>query len=717
MPNFTINSQTTLADASQFIQDYQDLDHEVRSKQSPEIQDTQTQTIYEKTQKAKHDDTNKTVQQKIDQGRDGVLKFLQSKLDIKEHKDILADMYHNGMSDDSEHPKLTGHDFKNLLERTYQLRNLETMSPWLPSEPGTMDGDGTNFAALNNTNGLNIREKDNIFLLAQQQLETTQQGSTQRMSPQQAQQLAQQCVDTVSRNITDSNSNINTFVFGSDDNSLSQLDGYDMLTHSDRDALCQDLKNDIRQLQGSGSKTYSVENIKELAQNRLNGLKQNYDTNTSRINDFFSKQGDNTFSALENTDTLKQPQKDWLKSALIDSINPKQAPKSAQDIAELAQQKVNQLTTNLVGGPTLLTTDQSNNILDNSHFVVHSDYQNTPCPIDDLTADNLKNAGLSPKFTTTVDGKEYALSEPFEIYDGRVGCMAFVENSQGEYDVRPIYLSKSRGDWQAPSHFGDQNNISFLGKGSGGGKSSTVLPIDMQKTMNIIMKSMAPRELAGPSQTVTHNDNQRVLTAGQTMFYGGLAFMDNSDFASKVDSTHTGKPLSVDSQSAQQTLNKMSWTENFVSQQKYNLALTQLSPPNSVLPDFTTLVDSFDISLSDNYSDNCRAYIFQSPRVDDLDGQPVQLKYMFVRDPDKDLVFLAAVENTASDLNDFGVRESSFDLGLLGMGLVEYPEMLPDVFNNPRSYPTDDGYLPVMQFHTDVALLATAANTIGNLVH
>ncbi|MCE2572221.1 hypothetical protein [Motilimonas eburnea] len=126
-------------------------------------------------------------------------------------------------------------------------------------------------------------------------------------------------------------------------------------------------------------------------------------------------------------------------------------------------------------------------------------------------------------------------------------------------------------------------------------------------------------------------------------------------------------------------------------------------------------MDSFDISLSDNYSDNCTAYIFQSPRVDDLDGQSVQLKYMFVHDPDKDLVFLAAVENTASDLNEFGVRESSFDLGLLGMGLVEYPDMLPDVFNNPRSYPTDDGYLPVMQFHSDVNLLASAKNTIDNL--
>lgn len=69
-----------------------------------------------------------------------------------------------------------------------------------------------------------------------------------------------------------------------------------------------------------------------------------------------------------------------------------------------------------------------------------------------LTPKSLKEQGLGPSYTTTVGGREIALSDIFELSGGRVAVEAYIPTQDG-VKVRSYYRSNSQGVWRYLSDY------------------------------------------------------------------------------------------------------------------------------------------------------------------------------------------------------------------------------------------------------------------------
>lgn len=128
-----------------------------------------------------------------------------------------------------------------------------------------------------------------------------------------------------------------------------------------------------------------------------------------------------------------------------------------------------------------------------------------------LTTENLVNNGLVPIFAMVVSGQRVALSQPFQLSDGRGAALVFVQANEG-YKVRGVYLDQKTGLWhlvvdviRGPRGEGMSQIM------EGYGEESTMLPLVLQEKLTDLVKTQGFREIT----TV----NPDFLLAGTAMAY------------------------------------------------------------------------------------------------------------------------------------------------------------------------------------------------------
>jgi hypothetical protein len=85
--------------------------------------------------------------------------------------------------------------------------------------------------------------------------------------------------------------------------------------------------------------------------------------------------------------------------------------------------------------------------------------------------------GLEPRYRLTVDGTTMALSEPFNLHDGRRGIVAFIEDG-GQTHAQIFYRSNSQAVWRTS----DASRNGHYGKGLG--ETDTALPLELNATLH-----------------------------------------------------------------------------------------------------------------------------------------------------------------------------------------------------------------------------------------
>ncbi len=152
-----------------------------------------------------------------------------------------------------------------------------------------------------------------------------------------------------------------------------------------------------------------------------------------------------------------------------------------------------------------------------------------------LTVNGLISNNLVPAYELSVGAETLALSQPFQLSDGRGAALGFVPTSEG-MKVRGYYLDPKTGLW----HFAPDVIRGARGEGmsqitEGYGMASTMLPVVMQKNLTEIVKAGGFREittvnpdylLAGTA--IAYNDMQEYREA---MSRGQM----RSDFYREVD--------------------------------------------------------------------------------------------------------------------------------------------------------------------------------------
>ncbi|RJG48427.1 hypothetical protein [Motilimonas pumila] len=699
MPSsITLTNTTTLEDIKQFADNFQDANHQART------QDKVTQptiTVYEKVGQEPKFKSQGTINQRIDNGRDAMLKLIKSKLDNPVHRQMIEQVFNNVKGDGVPKGSMTGNNLSMVIGEAIMFKNNEAIEDFLPGS--------NNFSTLNGAYGLTDSQKESIQQDMFSIIERSPYTHQNVLDQNELTQLAQMAVDNFIAKRDAANDTINNFFSGTNGEGMSGLTGYDMLSKDDIAGVEKEVRAALTSAERFGLDELTPDEVKQMVKDKLDTLKDNLQTTTTHLNNYFSNTGSPNFSELEGTDNFNSELKTWLKDSVMSDFDIKAGALSQEQIGELIEQKVATFNGHLSTNLTILDANAAKLIVDNTSMVEHQNYTVTQqdkidklfpqdvdeveCPVSDIDSDDLNSSHLTPKFSMTMEnGKTLAMTEPFEIKPGRTGCLAYIEGESGKYELHGFYLSNSRGEWQSPSHFGDSTNLTFLGKGVGGGKSSTVLPMSVQKEMHAILNSMPPRQIEGDSQQIKYggkddmnNDKEVTLSRGGQMFFGSLQFLDNSEFTSQVDTDHTGKPIIPNEESILENINKFDRGDvglnHNIDSIKEQLAL--VSVPDGLEPNFHDLIERYPVTLSSEYPQGGEAFIFQGDTAT-VNDQDVCLKYMFIRDNETGGVFLAGIENTLADINSFGVRNSSFNIGILGTGLVEYETMLPEPFkDNP----------------------------------
>lgn len=131
-----------------------------------------------------------------------------------------------------------------------------------------------------------------------------------------------------------------------------------------------------------------------------------------------------------------------------------------------------------------LTPQQGNLLLARTQFAGQADVHQ-----------RVQQAGLEPKFTTSVRGRRIHFSKPFKSgdYNAHLG---YVEADDGSLKARTFYQSKSQGIWRSASGLVGH---SILGKGPEGRfESSTNLPGEMQRRLSEVSREIDPK--TGPEE-------------------------------------------------------------------------------------------------------------------------------------------------------------------------------------------------------------------------
>lgn len=166
---------------------------------------------------------------------------------------------------------------------------------------------------------------------------------------------------------------------------------------------------------------------------------------------------------------------------------------SAGDAEEAKPEGVTKKPPVVMTGSAMLNQEQSTEIL--SRAVVMGDPWKQGGNEYVLSSGNLLGNGLVPVFGVQMDGRTIALSQPFQLSDGRGAALGFVPTNEGE-KVRGFYLDPRTGMWQfAPDIIRGPRAEGMAQVTEGYGGVSTVLPVVLQRTLTDLVKTHGFREI------------------------------------------------------------------------------------------------------------------------------------------------------------------------------------------------------------------------------
>lgn len=480
----------------------------------------------------------------------------------------------------------------------------------------------------------------------------------------------------------------------------------------------------------------------------------------------------------EQATKLAQRAADEVQLAL--HLAPSSAPESAPELTEADFAATAPL---LTAGIKPLSEQQADDVLDRIEEIDRSplrdlgeDYES---PVTATDADTLREAGLQPKYTCRCRGKKIHFSDCFELSSGRVAFVAYVEHNNKIY-ARAIYRSNSRIRYQCASHFGGFHGDSprWLGKGYGPGKSSTVLPIKLQKALHAVQAAKQPLSfdeqdkfdyayprydkiskadidyaadcLDKPSDELTAREIEVALQStsvdefrvGQNLdrIEGTQGPQDSPEFrvvrhegvlckkrifhakqhATEADTIFYGLLAYRSGREFKQQVQKKFTGLRLIRRNHEGLRVLSDILEKS-LPDFTQCTDHFPVQAYNGR--DCTAYVF--PGASRAPGSFGAVRkgddrirwspeYMFIRDNDSGTVVLAGVQNKSAKLNSFAVPKNSADGDILETGFIEYGSMWHESFGEKAP---KHGYGDVSpEFHQQLAVVSDARVAIERLL-
>lgn len=249
----------------------------------------------------------------------------------------------------------------------------------------------------------------------------------------------------------------------------------------------------------------------------------------------------------------------------------------------------------------------------------------------DCTQEFLKTQGLEPRTTFECGDQKVHFSQAYTLGDQRAACVGYVEDKNGQVQVRAFYRSNSQGLWRAASHAGMGG---WIGKGVG--EESTNLPIALQAALH--------------NQAGTGLKNVDEATAHQA-FYGSLEFAG-----------HAAPQLLQDQLKPAQEIGQF-----------------QVS-----LPDGHGRPESYTFKnpgMAADFSKVEARYTFDHPvhgkiSADCYTSKNGECSYMFYRDS-HNRSWLAQMEKADSPLTSWGTRAQPIEHGDLAMPAVEYRQQIP----------------------------------------
>ena len=251
----------------------------------------------------------------------------------------------------------------------------------------------------------------------------------------------------------------------------------------------------------------------------------------------------------------------------------------------------------------------------------------------DCSKEFLKAQGLEPKTTFECGDTKVHFSQPYTLGDNRAACVGYVEDKQGNVNVRAFYRSNSQGLWRSASHAGFGG---WIGKGKG--EESTNLPIPLQMALH----SQAGHQVKDVSKEVANQ-----------AFYGSLEFAGHEAPEALQQQLHEPQHLG----SFQYKL-----PDGYGVPESYRFAQQGDSPNFNNAP--VNINYSFEHPIHGKVDANC----YTSKNGD--------VSFMFYRDG-KGRSWLAEMEKSNSPLTSWGTRADPIEHGDLAMPAVEYRQQIP----------------------------------------
>ena len=248
-------------------------------------------------------------------------------------------------------------------------------------------------------------------------------------------------------------------------------------------------------------------------------------------------------------------------------------------------------------------------------------------------------AGLKPRYTTTVRGRRMHLSKPFQArgYNAFIG---YVEADDGALHARTFYQSKSQGIWRSASGVIGQ---ATFGKGPEGHfESSTNLPAELQQRLSEVSRNSD--KAAGDPQ------------AQEVSLYAPLEKLSLSE-PSRFDRQVEAKPFGR--------------FERRVALDQYN----SIGEPTSFQYDHPGQEPHFEGEPETFKMEHPTRGTLQATAVKSRDGES---QYLFLQDSDK-RTWLGMVESL-SDTNDYGVSRQALKDDSLTHPAIEYVQQAAEPY-------------------------------------
>ncbi|MFC1625945.1 FHA domain-containing protein, partial [Patescibacteria group bacterium] len=116
-----------------------------------------------------------------------------------------------------------------------------------------------------------------------------------------------------------------------------------------------------------------------------------------------------------------------------------------------------------------------------------------------LTTDDLYKAKLYPKYTISVQGVQYYVSDPFKLGDsGRIAYILYVDDGKGNLIARSFYRSNSAVTWRYLPGYTANEEGRVIWYSKGYGEEGINAPLQIQQLLSTLLDEKVPLALTNP---------------------------------------------------------------------------------------------------------------------------------------------------------------------------------------------------------------------------